>query len=118
MFLSFPKGNFFSCCFLVEEGLEVYYTLDKGKATDESGNGRDGVIEGKPKLIDGVAGKAWQFDGTTAINMGFPIMKAPDLALSIWCFMKANDVRGQHVIYDEGGAWTGFCVRTLFLKTL
>ena len=42
-----------------EEGLEVYYTLDKREATDESGNGRDGVIEGKPKLIGGVSGKAW-----------------------------------------------------------
>ena len=61
------------------------------------------MIEGKSKLIDGVVGKAWQFDGKIAINMGFPIMKAPDPALSIWCFMKANDVRGQHVIYDEGG---------------
>ena len=76
------------------------------------------MIEGKSKLIDGVVGKAWQFDGKIAINMGFPIMKVPDPALSIWCFMKANDVRGQHVIYDEGGGWTGFCVRTLFLKTL
>ena len=89
MFFSFPKGIFFLLFFLscvsfnfvlptksAEEGLEVYYTLDKGKATDESGNDRDGVIEGKPKLIDGVAGKAWQFDGTTAINMDFPIMKA------------------------------------------
>ena len=126
MFFSFPKRIFFLLFFLscvsfnfvlptksAEEGLEVYYTLDKGKATDESGNDRDGVIEGKPKLIDGVAGKAWQFDGTTAINMGFPIMKAPDPALSIRCFMKANDVRGQHVIYDEGGGWTGFCVRIM-----
>ncbi|MFQ6043860.1 MAG: LamG domain-containing protein [Candidatus Poribacteria bacterium] len=96
-----------------EEGLDVYYKLDTEKAVDESGNGRDGVIEGKPKLVDGVEGKAWQFDGTTAINMDFPIMTAPDPALSIRCFMKADDVRGQHVIYDEGGAWTGYCVRIM-----
>lgn len=96
-----------------EEGLEVYYNLDTEKATDESGNGRDGVIEGKPKLVDGVEGKAWEFDGTTAINMGFPIMTAADPALSIRCFFKADEVRGQHVIYDEGGAWTGYCVRIM-----
>lgn len=93
-----------------EEGLDVYYSLDKEKAIDESGNGRDGEVKGKPKLIDGVVGKAWQFDGTTAINMSFPIMTAADPALSIRCFFKADDVRGQHIIYDEGGAWTGYCV--------
>jgi len=126
MFLSFPKGKLFflllfSCISFnfvlparsAEEGLEVYYTLDKEKANDESGNSRDGVIEGKPKLIDGFVGKAWQFDGTTAINMSFPIMTAPDPALSIRCFIKVDDVRGQHVIYDEGGAWTGYCVRIM-----
>ena len=26
---------------------------------------------------------------------------------------ESKDVRGQHVIYDEGGAWTGFCVRIM-----
>jgi hypothetical protein len=96
-----------------EEGLDVYYSLDQEQAIDESGNGRDGEIEGKPKLVDGIEGKAWHFDGATAINMGFPIMTAADPALSIRCFFKADEVRGQHVIYDEGGAWTGYCVRIM-----
>ena len=96
-----------------EEGLEVFYNLDTADAVDKSGNGRDGAVEGKPKLVQGVLGKAWQFDGTTAINMSFPIMTASDPALSIRCFLKADEVRGQHVIYDEGGAWTGYCVRIM-----
>jgi len=96
-----------------EEGLDVYYDFETLEAKDKSGNGRDGTVKGKPKLIDGVEGKAWQFDGATSIDMTFPIMTAPDPALSIRCFFKADEVKGQHTIYDEGGAWTGFCVRIM-----
>ncbi len=96
-----------------EEGLDVYYDFDTLKAEDKSGNGRDGTVVGNPKLIEGVGGKAWEFDGVTAIDMTFPIMKEADPALSIRCFFKADEVRGQHIIYDEGGAWTGFCVRIM-----
>jgi hypothetical protein len=99
--------------FAQEEGLEVYYDFDTPDAKDKSGNGRDGAVTGKPKLIEGVEGKAWLFDGAVAVNMTFPIMTAPDPALSIRCFFRADEVKGQHVIYDEGGAWTGFCVRIM-----
>jgi len=96
-----------------EEGLDVYYDFDTPEAKDKSGNGRDRTVAGGPKLIDGVEGKAWLFDGATVVNMTFPIMKEADPALSIRCFFKADEVTGQHVIYDEGGAWTGFCVRIM-----
>jgi hypothetical protein len=96
-----------------EEGLEVYYDFETEDATDQSGNGRDGAVSGKPKLIDGVVGKAWAFDGGTVINMDFPIMTAADPELSIRGFILPEEVVGQHVIYDEGGAWTGFCVRVM-----
>jgi hypothetical protein len=96
-----------------EEGLEVYYDFETEDAQDQSGNGRDGAVSGKPKLIDGAVGKAWEFDGGTVIDMDFPIMTAADPELSIRCFILPEEVVGQHVIYDEGGAWTGFCVRIM-----
>lgn len=97
----------------VEVGLEVYYDLETEDAVDQSGNGRDGEVAGKPELIDGTVGKAWKFDGGTVINMNFPIMTAADPELSIRCFIQAEELAGQHIIYDEGGAWTGFCVRIM-----
>jgi len=113
LFIIFISFYFILPTKAAEEGLDVYYSLDTDKPTDESGNGRDGQVEGKHKLVDGVEGKAWHFDGATAINMSFPIMTAADPALSIRCFFKADEVDGQHVIYDEGGAWTGYCVRIM-----
>ncbi len=96
-----------------EEGLDVRYDFDTLEAKDKSGNGRDGTVVGSPELIEGVEGKAWLFNGATVVDLTFPIMTESDPALSIRCFFKADEVRGQHVIYDEGGAWTGFCVRIM-----
>ena len=47
-----------------EKGLVVYWPLD-GDAKDASGNGHDGVIQGA-KWVDGVEGKAAEFDGIAA----------------------------------------------------
>ncbi len=47
--------------------LELYYSFDEGTgttATDLSGNGRDGTLEGDPTWIDGAVGGALEFDGT------------------------------------------------------
>ena len=96
-----------------EEGLDVYYSFDTDEAVDESGNGRDGAVEGNVELIDGAVGKAWQFDGTTVVNLDFPIMTQADPEISIRCFIKPEELTGQYIIYDEGGAWTGLCVRIM-----
>jgi hypothetical protein len=104
---------FSSYAIQAEEGLDVYYDFETDEAKDQSGNGRDGEIAGKPVLIDGAVGKAWEFDGGTVINMNFDIMKAADPELSIRCFIKPEELAGQHIIYDEGGAWTGFTVRIM-----
>ena len=96
-----------------EEGLDVYYDFETESATDQSGNGRDGEVVGAVDLIDGAVGKAWQFDGATVINMTFPIMTTADLELSIRCYILPDEIDMQHVIYDEGGGWTGFTVRIM-----
>ncbi len=95
-----------------QENLTVYYDFETEEATDQSGNNLDGVvIGGNPELIDGAVGKSWQFDGGVMIEMDYPEFKAAHTELSLRCFIKTEDVQNQHIIYEEGGAWTGFCVR-------
>jgi len=48
-------------------GLVLYYALDEGSgnvATDSSGSGNNGTIEGSPAWITGVSGSALGFDGS------------------------------------------------------
>ena len=48
------------------DGLVGYWKLDEGSGTfanDDSGNGNTGNLVGNPLYIDGVSGKALQFDG-------------------------------------------------------
>lgn len=113
VFLMLAGSISFGGLLQAEEGLEVYYDFETESATDQSGNGRDGEVVGAVDLIDGVVGKAWQFDGATVINMTFPMMTEADLELSIRCFILPDEVDMQHIIYDEGGGWTGFTVRIM-----
>lgn len=96
-----------------EEALKAHYTLDTDDPEDTSGNGLHGVLSGVPKVIDGVEGQAWEFDGSTRINMDYQEFKNATSELSVRCFIQVDDDEGGHVIYEEGGAWTGFCVRIL-----
>ena len=108
-------GLVYSCASAnAEEGLTIHYTFDTEEAIDESGNDLHGnVAGGAPDLIDGAAGKAWHFDGTIRVEMDYPEFKAARPELSMRCFILPEDLAGQHIIYEEGGAWTGFCVRIL-----
>jgi hypothetical protein len=48
-------------------GLVGYWKLDEGSGTiasDSSGNGHDGTIEGDPQWVAGMYGQALDFDGT------------------------------------------------------
>lgn len=117
VFLFFLLASFISLYGLSqaqdEEGLDVYYDLETDEAADQSGNGRDGEIAGAPNIIDGAVGKAWEFNGSTVINMNFDIMKLADPELSIRCFIQPQELAGEHIIFDEGGAWTGYTVRIM-----
>lgn len=99
---------------IAEEGLKAYYSFDTDKANDESGNNLNGnVIGGPPELINGVANKAWNFNGTLRIEMDYQEFKNARAELSMRCFIRPEEVNGQHLIFEEGGAWTGYCVRIM-----
>ena len=96
-----------------EANLELYLDFETDEALDISGNERHGVVSGKPLLVQGPVGQAWEFDGATMIELNDQIFKDPDPELSIRCYIQPMDVNGERIIFDEGGAWTGFTVRIM-----
>ncbi|UCC99834.1 MAG: LamG domain-containing protein, partial [Phycisphaerales bacterium] len=57
----------------IETGLVGYWPLDEGAGTttaDASGNGHNGTFaEGTPVWVEGMFGKALQFDGSSAVEI-------------------------------------------------
>ena len=94
-----------------EEALQLHYDFETEDAVDKSGNGFDGTLLGAPNMIKGVEGNAWEFDGGTKIDLEFAEFKEARSQFSVRCFIKPEESKGIHVIYDEGGAWTGYCLR-------
>lgn len=99
---------------IAEEGLTAHYSFDTDKADDNSGNNLHGkIVGGPPELINGVEGKAWKFNGTLKVEMDYQNFKNARAELSMRCFIRPEDVNGINLIYEEGGAWTGYCVRIM-----
>lgn len=46
-----------------DDGLIAYYSFDNNDITDNSSNGNDGITHGSPTFVDGISGKAIEFDG-------------------------------------------------------
>jgi len=53
----------------LSRGLVAYYSFDHCDARDDSGNGHDGEIYGNPECVDGVLGKAFEFDGGSYVRI-------------------------------------------------
>lgn len=47
----------------LNDGLLSYWSFDACSASDDSGNGNDGVIYGNPACVEGIRGNAFLFDG-------------------------------------------------------
>jgi concanavalin A-like lectin/glucanase superfamily protein len=74
-------------------GLILHYALDEGSgsvATDSSGSGNNGTIEGSPAWIPGVSGTALGFDGSrNYVTTGKSLLN--DLTeFTIACWLKGN----------------------------
>ena len=92
------------------------WTFDDGTAKDSSDKNLNGAFVGEPESIDGIVGKALQFDGkddavnipdSPHINSGGPYTNR-----TIAAFFKCNDItkHEKQVIYQEGGATRGMCI--------
>jgi len=85
----------------------VYLPMDSiegGKVKDASGNGRDGVIVGSAKLVDGKVGKGVSVTTPDEIHIeddgSLDGMKA--LTAEIWVFMETQQATG---LIQKGTAW-------------
>ncbi len=69
------------------QGLVAYYSFDGCDATDDTGNGADGVIDGAPACTCGVFGNALQLNGVTddiRFLGSFDILFANDFTISFY----------------------------------
>ena len=51
----------------LDEDIVLYFRFDEGEGNevvDQSGNGNDGMIQGNPAWVEGMAGTALEFNGT------------------------------------------------------
>lgn len=92
------------------------WTFDDGFATDSSKNKLNGTIVGEPEVVDGIIGKALQFDGiddgikfpdSEHINTGGPYTDRT-VAAFFKCFN--TSINQKQLIFQEGGLIRGLTV--------
>jgi hypothetical protein len=74
-------------------GLVAHWSFDDCTAKDMSGNGNDGLIEGMPICVDGVKGKAFNFNGDVIRTAGYLNQVIKEKTLVAW--VKLNDLEQQ-----------------------
>lgn len=92
------------------------WTFDDGTANDTSPQNLNGIVVGKPGSVNGIAGKALKFNGTSdgikipdsnRINTGGPFPKR-----TVAAFFSCDDVNKaqKQVIFEEGGRTRGLVI--------
>lgn len=98
----------------VADTVAAEWSFDGGDADDDSGQNVNGNFVGKPKSVDGIVGKALEFDGegdgiklpdSAGINTGGPHTNRT-IAAFFYCDDVDIDARKQ-VIFEEGGRTRG-----------
>ena len=100
-----------------EATVAANWTFDDGSAKDSSKKGLNGNFAGKPKAVDGIAGKALQFDGE---DDGIKIPDSADINTvgpytnrTVAALFNCDDVgidSRKQVIYEEGGRTRGLVI--------
>ena len=92
-------------------GLVGFWKLDEGfggTATDSSGNNLHGTIFGNPAWIDGVAGKAFKFDGDgDYVDLGndSSLNITNQITVAAWIKVDTFDRQWQAIITKGDGSW-------------
>jgi hypothetical protein len=95
--------NLIFATYLMAGSLVAYWSFDEGSGevlADQSGNGNDGQIHGKPKWTDGPFGKAMVFDGVDDFVVvpnsdSYNFTKDDSFTISLW------------INYEPKGDWQG-----------
>lgn len=99
-----------------EETVAIVITFEDGLGTDSSGNNINGTIVGNPENVDGIVGKAMEFDGegdgikfpdNELINTGGPYTDRT-VAAYFNCFDATKTEK--QLIFQEGGLNKGLTV--------
>lgn len=100
-----------------EATVRAIWTFDEGDAADTSGHDVNGTFAGEPEVVDGIVGKALQFDGvddgvklpdSNGLNTGGPFMNR-----TIALYFKCTDVsvtEHKQTVFEEGGRTRGFVI--------
>ena len=100
-----------------EDTVQAIWTFDEGDAADTSGKDVNGTFAGEPEVVDGIVGKALQFDGvddgvklpdSNGLNTGGPFQNR-----TIAAYFNCVDVSiadRKQTIFEEGGHTRGIVV--------
>ncbi|MDE0084438.1 MAG: hypothetical protein OXU23_01900 [Candidatus Poribacteria bacterium] len=92
------------------------WTFDDGSAKDSSRKGLNGQFVGDPKSVNGIVGKALQFNGKSdAVNIPDSVninTGGPYTNRTVAAFFKCADIskNQKQVIYQEGGGTRGLAI--------
>ena len=71
-------------------GIWLFDDIKDDQAQDTSGNGLDGKLEGKVKVVDGKFGQALQFDGNSYVEIPFnELLNIKHMTLMCWVHAEA-----------------------------
>ncbi len=93
----------------LKDGLVAHWSFDDCRATDNSGNGHDGTLNGNPQCVDGVKGKAFSFDGVDDfIDIPYPksLVGNPSFTVSFWMKYEPQSRRQWIMLFGKPGVST------------
>ena len=98
-----------------KENIVAAWTFDEGsgkKVADVSGNGNDGTIEGGAEWVDGMFGKALNFDGSTGFvqipfRESLRVLNQGDFSFAAWYMANEIPSEDKHVLQQEDENGTG-----------
>ncbi len=99
-----------------EATVAANWTFDDGSAKDSSRKGLNGQFVGDPKSVNGIVGKALQFNGKSdAVNIPDSVdinIGGPYTNRTVAAFFKCADIskNQKQVIYQEGGGTRGLAI--------
>jgi hypothetical protein len=93
---------------VLSDGLEAYWSFDNCDAEDRSGHSFQGALYGNPECVDGVVGRAFEFDGTddwfSMQSVPVEVYHLKDFSVSLW-FNTDQDVMQTLLQGSDGHAW-------------
>ena len=93
----------------IGDNLVGEWKFDQDNADDTSGWGNDGTLSGGITFVDGVMGRAAEFDGNSYINMGAPNdlnIAGNSITVETWLYGEAALEQWDSIISKSDGNWT------------